>query len=818
MDLQQFERQAGVSIPAIFATAKAQNDLKHAQRHLERLPDDVAATMFREYIGRWRRNERSANMWMRKRSSAIKQALTKFPLPLWHINTEIRRAAIATEWADRCNKLLKNATHFGTTQLDARVLLHIVKQPADQWGFCPPLPSFTDYEQRKESGEFDISPAMYDGIASAIARLIDDGWWARQLESAWRRWEEHAAIIMGKVRKGVSPYLSNKATREFRSRRQAAQAWLNSNFVVNEQQNLELLLADAVAASIANPENRRAELMVRMRGFEEYAFENHLIGGFFTATAPSKYHAFINDKNGKFRPNDKYQGATPKETSNYLNKVWAKVRSKLAREGLPIFGFRVCEPHHDATPHWHLLLFFRPEHEDAIKFIMADYFTQEDRQELAVSREDFDHWAANVEHLNRRRLDGQLTKLKTAATNVWLCDLHLAQLGQEAGCMTQFLAPLKQQLDQICRATEERIQARFTYTRIDIKKGSATGYIAKYVAKNIDGAHVADDWEGETSGSHGAEGVVGWASMWGIRQFQQIGGPSVTVWRELRRLNEIIEWDDVLETARNCADLSNWRGFIDAMGGANTPRVDRPVQLFKAINEAASKYGEDVQRIKGVIGQESHTPLETRLDGWEISRRSLSERQNNLATGEGNFGDGSRQAFESGDSRAPWSSDNNCTQGTKDQKRIGKFEQEAAKLGLEPEDLALLRHGSVINSGGVLIRLRDNMLLVSKASVAESERADDWSTMDSHFDAAVKHHQQHWRKQLREQAWQLLQHGGDVEQWIAGLPNQDTQRLALEQLADVIELERIERRQQQHAERQYQQQQFWEDIEEDEPF
>jgi hypothetical protein len=41
----------------------------------------------------------------------------------------------------------------------------------------------------------------------------------------------------------------------------------------------------------------------------------------------------------------------------------------------------------------------------------------------------------------------------------------------------------------------------------------------------------------------------------------------VCVWRELRRLKSSLGIDTTIEKARLAADSSDWKGFINAMGG-----------------------------------------------------------------------------------------------------------------------------------------------------------------------------------------------------------------------------------------------------------
>lgn len=700
---------AGTIVPAFFLRSTVhQENLLFCAEQLDQVEYDTAKELFVNYCYRYQKHKpRSANIWLREQVGFIRSHEQRFPLPLRYINTEVKQAIVAKEWANRVVSIVNQKTNGMTQSVNAQELLNAAMGPARQWRFSPLLPDLSK----------EITDSHIDMAAAAVARMQDDEWWQRQIRKAYRRYKEHVAILIGKVRKGVSAYVSHVARQDYRARKRASAAWLKTMYAINPELELEIPLADAVASSVSNPEIRRMELMVRMRGFEELAEDKGFVGEFYTWTAPSRYHACRTGKNGRVMDNPRYQGAMPRETQEYIAGQWAKARAKLARLGVMIFGFRVVEPHHDATPHWHMLLFVHPKQRLLLRWVLRKYACEHDKQEL-----------------------------------------------------------------------EKSYKPRFDYRAIDPAKGSATGYIAKYIAKNIDGFKVGTDEEADDSAENTAPAVAAWASYWSIRQFQQVGGPSVSVWRELRRLREATQ-NPILEPARKAADAGKWAAYVDAMGGIDITRKDHLIKLSHLIKPAASKYGEDVAKLTGLRTTDITTSVngiatglmvgvsetQTRHQGWELSRTGLGERSE-LSSGERS------ELPLSGGSRAPWSSDNNCTQGSVLAEK-DPLDREMAMLGLDDQDKKRLLAGAVILIDGLYIRISNNMLLTSQERPGLRPDADPLAEWENNEFAAIERAR---AARYRRDALYLLHRGADLEPWLMAIPKQ-YQAMALTEAESLLE-------------------------------
>ncbi len=139
------------------------------------------------------------------------------------------------------------------------------------------------------------------------------------------------------------------------------------------------------------------ELMNTIAGIERYAASVGDVGMFITLTTPSKYHPTRQVGKGDSKTVQLNHGwnetaFTPKNGQRYLCRIWSLMRTAFKDNDLEVYGMRVVEPHHDGTPHWHMMLFCKLSQRKAINEIMRRYALKEDghekraRQNSALSR------------------------------------------------------------------------------------------------------------------------------------------------------------------------------------------------------------------------------------------------------------------------------------------------------------------------------------------------------------------------------------------------------------------------------------------------
>lgn len=402
----------------------------------------------------------------------------------------------------------------------------------------------------KVVNEFGLNPPQIEKpvtLTGAIRRMQDRNWWMKKLRKRFNQAREQAMRIIGKVNARYGKYCSDLTVSNRQSQKQSQLMRLDNIRLTNEFGD-SFSLREIYEMGVSNPVNRRNELMTRMKGLENQAKTLGLSGMFITITCPSKFHSHY-AKSGDRNP--KWNGSTPYDAQQYLNSVWQRIRAEFNRRDIKQCGMRVVEPQHDGTPHWHLLMFYAPEHRDELMDVYSHYALLEDGDEPGAA-------------LNR-------------------CD----------------------------------------FKDIDYTKGSATGYIAKYISKNIDGGHLDTDLDGNDA-KLAAMRVEAWASCWGIRQFQQIGGAVITPWRELRRLKLVDDNNPELAEIHSAADNGNFADYLELMGGLFVKRTEQAVRpLYKEeVNPETGQIKQSwydgliTKKLKGIIhkGQE----ILTRLHTWQV--------------------------------------------------------------------------------------------------------------------------------------------------------------------------------------------------------
>jgi len=390
-----------------------------------------------------------------------------------------------------------------------------------------------------------LSPPVVKGnisLEGALKRFLDEQWWIRKARSVHIIRFEIGMITAGLVHKQAAKYISDHTLKRHQEQKSRNKRILDSLVATNDDDDNEYSLLELMEHSQANPKNRRCELMVRIAGCDQIAKDLNHDGLFITITCPSRMHP-IYAKSGDINP--LYDGTNPKQSQEYLTTLWKRIRAKLKRDQIHIYGIRVAEPQHDGTPHWHLLTFSDSKNTSLIKTICTHYALQDSPNEKGAKKH------------------------------------------------------------------------RITFDMIDRSKGSAVGYIAKYISKNIDGAFIDKDLDGNDAKSSALR-VEAWASTFGIRQFQMFGTPPVTIWRELRRLANTP--NGVIQHAFDAADSGDWAKFIEVLGGIEQEKKNLPIKVYRAWSDEEGKYGEPKgDSILGIT--DGVQDILSRDKIWTISRK-----------------------------------------------------------------------------------------------------------------------------------------------------------------------------------------------------
>lgn len=235
-----------------------------------------------------------------------------------------------------------------------------------------------------------VAPAGQAG-EPGLLRMMDGRWYLRRMRRAHAMRAEGAAIRAGVVRRAVWPYASADAVQRRGDQRRRTASMMDAAVAVAADGEV-VHMADVVAGSLANPECRRSELMVRIRGCDEYAEVQKWACEFWTATTPSRFHAQSVRGDLLGGENPKYDGSTPRDAQRWLSAMWARARAAWARLGLEVAGLRTAEPHHDGTPHWHLIVYGRPDDVRVARHILRRYLLSDEGGEPGARRHRF-NWS-----------------------------------------------------------------------------------------------------------------------------------------------------------------------------------------------------------------------------------------------------------------------------------------------------------------------------------------------------------------------------------------------------------------------------------------
>lgn len=337
-------------------------------------------------------------------------------------------------------------------------------------------------------------------VAVAVRKMQSARWWKRTARAHHLRAREAAAIREGQVHSRAGYAVSDHSIGWRKAMVRAAQESMNRLDAVRERDGERVAMTDIIKGSLANPRVRKAELGMRAADIERLMDARGWVGFVVHLTLESRFHAWIKET-GKRNP--KWNGSDPRTGQMELRNIWKLIRAKVAKHKIKLVGMRSAEPHHDGTPHWHMLIFCSPAHIDIVQKIIRGEALRSNPNEPGA---------------------------------------------QEHRC-------------RIVAVDKNNGRSAAAYILKYIFK-AIPGALTGDATTDEDGVQMLIP--GVTATSL-AERIVTWGWVWGIRQFQTFGPEvQVGIWREFRRLRHEFDGDlkdSLMETARRMVDEGQFANF-----------------------------------------------------------------------------------------------------------------------------------------------------------------------------------------------------------------------------------------------------------------
>ena len=184
---------------------------------LDGLSMQFTQVLFKQYVRRHKdgttRNCRSANIWLRERVKWVRSLVMALPVDAQHLRDgDEGRRRVAHQFANQTAAIWKNIESRTAPPAE----LDLMETAGSHQATCRPVGI------RRQDTRTSNQRAQENWILSVMVRLL-----SRQVvgeagvNRCWDRLQEHIAILLGKVRRGVSAYVSNATMKVVRERKQA---------------------------------------------------------------------------------------------------------------------------------------------------------------------------------------------------------------------------------------------------------------------------------------------------------------------------------------------------------------------------------------------------------------------------------------------------------------------------------------------------------------------------------------------------------------------------------------------------------------------